>query len=358
MGVLGQGCALFDRPAPPSVTAAMMGRSVGTAAAGPLRWAVVGWVAVACVGATSSTAGTSANPTSPSSGAGDVTGQTSQTSTPTDCRLYTSCTECLAGGCAFTYFEVSAVCAEACMSRSCYDARPLDENAQYRPHAAECPSAFTTASSTAGATTVAATTWPVEDSAEESTSMPPDQTNVKRVHGHDEGGGPTDSYSMVGGVVVGVLALSVSILLFAYLRIRDGGSLLPFHRAARTGAGEDDEDDLTQRLLFDGRDSTDVPLIEPSDYNCELDLSQPALDREYPQIVDGTNRLWAPFAVPTSPTSPTSPHSALDCSEPTSAWHEAASTSSVGTPRSRPPSVIRPPSVTAIHLAPVDDVPF
>jgi hypothetical protein len=95
-------------------------------------------------------------------------------------------------------------------------------------------------------------------------------------------------------------------------------------------------------LICAGRDSSDVPLMEPNDYGCELDLSQPALDRNYPGMMEGSNRLWAPFTVPTSPTQKT---------EESTAWHTAVHPE-------RPQSAVRPPSVTGITLAPVDDVPF
>lgn len=90
--------------------------------------------------------------------------------------------------------------------------------------------------------------------------------------------------------------------------------------------------------------------MEPNEYGCELDLSRPALNRDYTGVVEGSNRLWAPFTVPTSPTH----REPLVEVEMSSAWHAAAQS----TPESRPPSVVRPPSVTGSILAPADDVPF
>eukprot|EP00035_Acanthoeca_spectabilis_P023170 m.448087 g.448087 ORF g.448087 m.448087 type:complete len:306 (-) comp19611_c0_seq1:1128-2045(-) len=249
------------------------------------------------------------------------------------------CESCLIAGCAYSFINQTITeCARTCSSRTCYSMDPLPVDGHHTPMATECPTPTTSTASTPSTTVGQQTVAPGGTY----------KTHVQTVHGNTDSSSDS-SFAVITGTIVGVLALTVSILLFGYIRVRDNGGFSRFtqhfvNKAASHG-GDGDDDLLTQKLLFDGRDSTDVPLLEPSDYDCELDLSQPALDRDYPGVVEGSNRLWAPFTVPTSPTvkSPTR--------EPTSAWRNAVQPE-------RPPSVVRPPSVTGIVLAPVDDVPF
>eukprot|EP00037_Helgoeca_nana_P015982 m.149966 g.149966 ORF g.149966 m.149966 type:complete len:324 (+) comp23275_c0_seq7:425-1396(+) len=255
---------------------------------------------------------------------------------------FIECDGCLAAGCAFSYIdEITIACEQSCRSPTCYDARAPNTTDQYQPVSAMCPAPTT---STASTRAVAVTVAPDN----ETTYKTP---HVITLHEHTGAVLTHGSTAVVLGSIFGVLALTISILLFGYLRLRDTGGFEQFKQrltqnyaksSAPASEAGDDDDLLTQRLLFDGRDSSDVPLMEPNDYGCELDLSQPALDRNYPGMMEGSNRLWAPFTVPTSPTQKT---------EESTAWHTAVHPE-------RPQSAVRPPSVTGITLAPVDDVPF
>lgn len=235
------------------------------------------------------------------------------------------CFSCIASNCAFSYLESSSVCTTECRSSACYASRDFKSDNRFHPVGGACPAAVA-AEVTKGSTIIS-------DGNKNSGS----DSNIKY----------SDSYAVVGGTIFGLLALVISILLFAYLRIRGRDCT-----GSREMLSPDEEDSLSARLLFDGRESTDVPLLTDIDNDCELDLSHiPSSNQS--GVLEGTNRLWAPFAAPELSPSPSAlPDSENEHDDAGAAWRVASRK------LDRPSSVIRPPSVTGTVLAPIEDLPF